>query len=175
MAHNYKQGLYKVQNPQKYKGDVDNVVFRSSWEFVAFQFCDTNPSVVAWASEEMVIPYISPIDKRPHRYFMDLTIWTRKEDGTLQKTLVEIKPQKKLKAPSRGNKKEETWLREVTEWEVNNAKWTATRKLCEREGWNFIYWTEMHLVPGRAHDKAVRIKTQKRTVARKKAMKKSGG
>ena len=53
MADNkYKQGFYYPKNPNKYVGDVDNIVYRSSWELRVFKWMDDNPSVLEWASEE---------------------------------------------------------------------------------------------------------------------------
>ena len=64
MAHS---GRYQVRNPKKYLGDPTKVVYRSSWELRAFQWCDSNPSVKGWSSEEVVIPYYYEVDKRYHR------------------------------------------------------------------------------------------------------------
>jgi len=57
-------GRYKVKNRTKYKGDVDNVIFRSMWERHCFKWCDDNPEVVKWSSEETVIPYFYEVDKK---------------------------------------------------------------------------------------------------------------
>lgn len=150
----YLQGKYVPVNPKKYRGDYKNIVFRSSLELVAFKFCDVNPAVVAWSSEETVIPYISPVDNRRHRYFMDLTIWTRKEgQAELQVTLVEIKPKDQIKQPKKTKTmKESTFNNSMRTWLVNQAKWTATEEFCAKKGWRFVIWTEEHLVPGQDPD-----------------------
>ena len=67
-------GKYIVKHKSKYQGDSNNVVYRSLWERNAFKWCDDNPSIQHWSSEEIVIPYKYDIDKRVHRYFMDLKI-----------------------------------------------------------------------------------------------------
>ena len=38
------------------------------------RYCDLNESVYQWQSEEIIIPYKSPIDNRIHRYFPDFFI-----------------------------------------------------------------------------------------------------
>jgi hypothetical protein len=43
-------GKYKVKHRSKYKGDVDNVVYRSMWERNAFKWCDNNPNIKHWSS-----------------------------------------------------------------------------------------------------------------------------
>ncbi|AHK61435.1 head closure [Salmonella phage vB-SalM-SJ2] len=146
----YLQGKYVPVNPKKYKGDVNKIVFRSSLELVAFKFCDMNPAIVYWSSEETVIPYISPVDGRAHRYFMDLKVWTRRQDSEeLQITLIEIKPKDQIKEPRKTKTmKESTFNNSMRTWLVNQAKWTATKEHCAKVGWKFIIWTEEHLVPG---------------------------
>ena len=73
------QGKYRVSNPNKYKGDVNNIIYRSLWEAKCFGWCDKNPNVKSWSSEETVIPYYYDIDKKFHKYFIDLKI--KMKDG----------------------------------------------------------------------------------------------
>ena len=37
-------------------------------------YCDNNPNILEWGSEEIIIPYKSPLDKKVHRYFPDFFI-----------------------------------------------------------------------------------------------------
>ena len=71
-------GKYKPINPKKYKGDPTRIIYRSLWERKFMNFCDTKPSVTKWASEEISIPYISPVDNRLLRYFPDYLVKTDK-------------------------------------------------------------------------------------------------
>jgi len=82
-------GRYQVLNPKKYLGDHTNVIYRSLWERDCFKWCDMNPKVKAWSSEEVIIPYYYEVDKRYHRYFPDLKIIFSNKT-----ILVEIKPDK---------------------------------------------------------------------------------
>jgi hypothetical protein len=68
---------YTPVNPQKYVGDHSNIIMRSSWETKFAIWCDKNPSVLKWSSEETIVPYISPVDNRYHRYFIDFKIQIR--------------------------------------------------------------------------------------------------
>ena len=158
---NYYQGKYTLNHPEKYKGNSSNIVFRSSWEYKAFGFCDNNPSIAYWNSEETVIPYVSPLDGRVHRYFMDLKVWIRAPDGSFKITLIEIKPYAETIEPlKKQGKKKETLLREYATWNVNEAKWAAARALCAKEGWNFIIWTEKELLPNMG-DSVLKMKSQR--------------
>ena len=103
--------------------------------------CDDNPDVVEWGSEEIVVPYISPIDGKRHRYFPDFYVKTSKGD----KFLVEIKPKKQTKPPKIHKRKTKRFIYETHEWGRNQAKWKAAKQMCERNGWKFLILTEDHL------------------------------
>ena len=136
----YHQGKFKPENPRKYKGDPSNIVYRSSWEFTMMRRLDRDKDVIAWASEELVSPYISPIDERVHRYFPDLVYQTK--EGTF---VVEIKPEAQTKQPIKGKKKKKTFANEVITYEINSAKWRAAREFCEDRKLKFVILTERDL------------------------------
>lgn len=129
-------GRYQVKNIKKYKGDHTQVVYRSMWEKYCFTWCDTNPQVKGWSSEETVIPYYYDVDKRYHRYFVDLKIIF--EDKTL---LVEIKPDKETKPPV-SNRKTKKYITESLTYVKNMNKWEAANNFCKDRGWEFQVWTE---------------------------------
>ena len=86
----YTQGRFHPQNPGKYKGDLQNIIYRSSWELKFMQWCDRNPNVIEYASEEFCIPYLSPIDGRVHRYFPDFIMKVKEQSGEIKKYIIEI-------------------------------------------------------------------------------------
>jgi hypothetical protein len=129
-------GRYQVMNPKKYKGDFTKVVYRSHWEKLVFMWCDTNPKVLSWSSEETVVPYYYDVDKKYHRYFVDLKIVF--EGKTL---LVEIKPDKETKPPI-GQKRTKRYLEEGFTYIKNMNKWKAAAEYAKDRGWEFQIWTE---------------------------------
>ena len=133
-------GRYKVKNRKKYKGDADNVVFRSMWERHCFKWCDENPNIKSWSSEEVVIPYFYDVDKKYHRYFMDLKI-TFKDGKTI---LVEIKPEKETQPPKRPDKSKR-YINEAMTYVKNMNKWEAASKFAKDNNWGFQIWTEKTL------------------------------
>ncbi len=133
-------GRYKVKNRKKYKGDADNVVFRSMWERHCFKWCDENPNIKSWSSEEVVIPYFYDVDKKYHRYFMDLKI-TFKDGKTI---LVEIKPEKETVPPKRPDKSKR-YINEAMTYVKNMNKWEAASKFAKDNNWGFQIWTEKTL------------------------------
>lgn len=137
------KGRFTPTNPHKYAGDVNNIVWRSLWERRFFLFCDRTPGVIRWASEELIIPYISPVDGRPHRYFPDVLMEVQTAAG--RKTfLVEIKP-KKQAAPPKQKRKTRKYMVEAATYAVNQAKWDAAKAYCQTKGWTFMVVTEDHL------------------------------
>ena len=101
----YYKGKFKPKNPEKYVGDTSNIVYRSSWELKFMIYCDTNPNVLQYASEEIFIPYVSPVDNKVHRYFPDFLMKVKKADGSISKILVEVKPKSQTKPPVPGKRK----------------------------------------------------------------------
>lgn len=135
-------GKYKVKHRSKYKGDPDNVIYRSKWEMYCFEWCDNNSEIKQWGSEEVVIPYRWDVDNRMHRYFMDLKI-TFKNGKTI---LVEIKPDKETRPPQhKGNPKTKRYISEATTYVKNMNKWSAAQQYALDRGWEFQIWTEKHL------------------------------
>jgi hypothetical protein len=128
-------GKYKIKKPGKYKGDYQNVFYRSLWERNTFRYLENNSSVKWWNSEETVIGYICQTDMKAHRYFVDLTI--RYNDG--RTVLVEIKPEAQTKPPKKKK------LTEAITYVKNISKWKYAKKFCENRGYHFEIWTEKTL------------------------------
>ena len=142
------KGKYKVKNPAKYRGDMNNVTYRSSWELKLMNWCDTNESVLEWGSEVAVIPYISPVDNKVHRYFVDFYMKIRDKHGVDQKYLVEVKPKKFTQEPVKPRRVTKQFVDEVFNYGVNQAKWKAAREFCEDRRWKFVVLTEDELKIG---------------------------
>ena len=145
MARNYRQGLYKPKNPKKYKGDPTNIVYRSGWERIVFNYLDNHPNCVQWSSEEFFIPYISPVDNQPHRYFVDI-LAVMNVKGIPKTYVIEIKPwcQTIPPRPSKGKSKK-TMMEEVTTYAINEAKWDAAKDYCQQRGYEFMIFTEYEI------------------------------
>jgi hypothetical protein len=142
---NYLQGKYKVRNVEKYIGDPTNIIYRSSWELKFLNWCDNNPSVVSFSSEEIVIPYKSPVDGKYHRYFVDFMIKIRTKDDITKTYLVEIKPKKQTMPPEQKKRITKQYITEVVTWGVNQAKWKAASEYCLDRGWEFKILSEKDL------------------------------
>lgn len=144
----FKQGIYKPLN-NKYKGK-HYPKYRSSWELKFFRWCDLNPHVVEWNSENVVIPYAIGKNGKLRRYIVDNTL-TMKQNGQLRKYLVEIKPYAQTQPPKpHGNKKKSTILYEQYTYAKNVSKWTAAKTWCKKHGYDFLIVTERELFNKRA-------------------------
>ena len=147
MRKRYK-GKYKIKNPNKYLGNPTNIIYRSLMERRFMEWCDSNDKCYKWSSEEVVIPYISPIDNKKHRYFPDFLIQTPKGWFLIEvKPLTQSRPPKKLVVENLELKKKRRYIKSVQTWLVNEAKWKAATKVCEKKGWSFQILTEKQLVP----------------------------
>ena len=68
----FAQGVYTVKNAGKYVGRGEPR-YRSSWENVFMNFCDTNENVMQWASEPVRISYRHPLTGRMTTYVPDFS------------------------------------------------------------------------------------------------------
>jgi hypothetical protein len=139
------KGKFKTKNPLKYKGDITNIVYRSLWELRFMKWCDQNPAVQEWGSETIIVPYISPLDRKVHRYFVDFYIKIKNKHGIVQKYLVEIKPERFTKPPVIPERKTKRFMDEVFQWGVNEAKWKAAFEFCKDRNMTFMILTEKDL------------------------------
>ena len=127
--------------PEKYTGDPTNIIMRSSWETLFANWCDKNPSIVKWSSEETVIPYRCPTDNRIHRYFVDFKI--KSMNGNTY--LVEVKPKKQTEPPEYPGRNTKKYLTESYTYIKNQAKWAAAKEYCKDRNWEFKIITEYEL------------------------------
>lgn len=147
----YYQGRFTPQHPEKYVGDPNNIIYRSSWEFTFLQWVDTNPHVLQYASEELHIPYYFQGDGKWHRYFPDFIVHLRTKTNEKQIWMVEIKPHAKTLSPAQKRfKNPRTQLKENLEFAKNQAKWVAAEAFCQSKGWKFTVITEKTLYPHRS-------------------------
>lgn len=149
------KGRFVPTRPDKYRGDPTKITYRSMWEFKFFRFIDVHPHVNWWQSEEIAIPYLSPIDGKMHRYFPDIIV-NKQVDDQEQTLMIEIKPAKQTVPPNIANKNKtktgrisRRYLNEVKTYGVNEAKWIAANKYCEARGWKFLIYTEKELGIGK--------------------------
>jgi hypothetical protein len=138
-------GKFQPKNPQKYKGDLHNIVFRSLWERGFMSFLDMHKSVTAWGSETCVIPYTYSIDMKQHRYFVDFFVEVIEKTGKKQKYLIEIKPYAETQPPIQRKKKSNRYLEEVCTYVKNQEKWKAAQEYCSKNGLKFQILTERDL------------------------------
>ena len=138
------KGIYKPQNPKKYIGNPNMIVYRSSWERKFCMYCDTRDAIKRWASEEINIPYYNPVKKRPARYYPDFYIESVDKEGKLRKILIEVKPLKETKPPQYKRRTKNVLIAEAM-YSQNQAKWNAAREFCLDQGWEFKIMTEKEL------------------------------
>jgi hypothetical protein len=141
------KGKFKPKFPQKYIGNPTKVIYRSLWERKFMVFCDINKNVLEWGSEEVIIPYRSPVDGKMHRYYVDFIVKTKRDDGIVETSIIEVKPKKQCQPPKVPKRKTRRFLNEVKRWGINSAKWDAAEKYSELRGWKFKILTEDVLLP----------------------------
>ncbi len=139
------KGRYNPANPKKYKGNPQNIIYRSLWERKFMVYCDTNDKILEWGSEEIIIPYISPWDSKVHRYFPDFYIKVKQSNGNIKKFIIEVKPKKQTRPPKPVVRKTKRWINEVRTFGINEAKWKHATKWCKDNDMEFKILTEEEL------------------------------
>ena len=139
------KGKYQPSFPQKYKGDPTNIIYRSLWERKFMVYCDLNENIIEWGSEEIALPYRSPIDRKIHRYFPDFYIKVKESNGSIKKYLIEIKPKRQTVPPPKPQRQTKKYLYEAYEYAKNQAKWAAATEFCKDRMWEFKVFTEDEL------------------------------
>ena len=134
-------GKFRPRNIKKYKGDYNNIFYRSSWECKYMSFLDSDPRIIEWSSEEIIVPYRSPVDNKMHRYFVDFFVKMQTING-IKVFLIEIKPKKQSRPPEPKKRVTKQYIQEVATWGVNQAKWHAATEYCLDRGWEFKVLTE---------------------------------
>ena len=142
------KGRYFPTNPKKYRGNPNQIIYRSLWERKVMVYCDKNDAIIEWGSEEVIVPYLSPMDGMIHRYFPDFYMKVRQADGSTKKFIIEVKPKSQCKQPVKNPKRRTTkWFNEVKTFAINQAKWKSAREFCEDKGMEFKIFTEDHINP----------------------------
>ena len=139
------KGKYYPSYPRKYKGDPTNIIYRSLWERKFMVYCDKNQNILEWASEEIAIPYRSPIDNRVHRYFPDFYMKVKEFNVKIKRYVIEVKPAKQTKPPAKPKRQTKGYIREAYEYAKNQAKWKMAREFCADRQWEFKVVTEKEL------------------------------
>lgn len=133
---------FTPKNPNKYIGGKKELTCRSLWERRVCKFLDESQSVTKWSFEEIEIPYVSPIDKKVHRYIPDFLVQVE-SNNKKKSMLIEVKPKKQVKLRESASKGDRVI------YQINKAKWEAAGKFCEKYNIEFKILTEEELFNGR--------------------------
>jgi hypothetical protein len=138
-------GKYRVQNKEKYVADLQECEYRSSWELKYMKYLDRQPNVLEWASENVIIPYYNPVEKKTRRYFVDFYVKVRTTEGFIKKYIIEIKPLNQCYPPKKHKRTSNGYRSALKAYIRFQCKWKAAKKWAEKRGWEFIVITEKEL------------------------------
>lgn len=145
MARKYIQGRFKPNNPKKYKGNVHEIIYRSSWELKCLMVFDSHPDIIEYSSEETIIPYKSKVDGKMHRYYVDFLIKRKDDQGNIKTYLIEVKPFVQTQPPKKDTRITKAYAEKVKTYAVNVSKWDAAQEYCKKKGYEFQILTEKEL------------------------------
>lgn len=135
---------YRPINREKYVGDINNIIMRSSWEVWFARWADSNPNVLKWGSETRSIPYYSQAERKHRNYFVDFFILIKNKNDEIKRFLVEIKPRSQIDKPKKKSNNNK-YLKEMIEWQRNQDKWRSAIEFAKKHDANFIVLDEYAL------------------------------
>jgi hypothetical protein len=100
--------------------------------------------VIKWSSEEVVVPYFSPVDGREHRYFVDFWIEYLDVEGKPRQKLIEVKPLVQCIKPT-GSRFSKGYEEKLKTWVINQAKWETAERWAASRNMEFQVVTEREL------------------------------
>lgn len=127
---NWARGEFTPKNPTKYIGTYP-IIYRSSWELIFMNKCDTHPSIQQWASESIKIPYYNPFKRRASIYIPDFLIHYVDKNNKSIVVILEIKPEKQSVDGKTKNKYSQAALA------LNKVKWAAAGLWARKNGMQF--------------------------------------
>ena len=137
------KGKFSPKHPEKYRGDPEEIVYRSSWEYDMMVYFDKRDEILWWSSEEKCLWYYDPVTKKNRRYFPDFIIHFKDRNGIHKTQMLEVKPQHQVDGPPVNPKRRtKGWVNAVKTYITNQAKWENAAKICEDRGWDFRLITE---------------------------------
>jgi len=145
----FRQGLYKVIHPEKYVGDVNNVIYRSGWEKKFCIYCDNQPSIIEWSSEPFKIKYLNGSTFKEHTYYTDFYIKIQDSSDKSKKYIVNINQESQNKKPEIQSKRTlkalNSYKYNLDQYVKNQSKWVEAKRACEDAGFEFMVITEKFL------------------------------
>lgn len=143
-----KKGYYKIKNPEKYLGNVNDIVYRSSWELKFMLYCDMNDKITKWVSESIKITYIDYKGKT--RYYVPDFYLEIKKGDYIKKLLIEVKPkyqtvEPKIPKGTISEKKLKKLKFDLANWQKNKYKWIHAIEWCKKRDIEFKIVTEEQL------------------------------
>jgi len=136
------KGKFTLIHPEKYKGNPHNIIYRSIWERNCMRTFDSSSNVLAWASEESFIPYVSPVDQKVHKYFPDFLVKVLDKNKQEKKYMIEVKPYKFTQPPKITKRKTKSYYNAVERYAINLSKWEAAKNWCIAHDYIFKLMTE---------------------------------
>lgn len=152
----YHQGYYTIQNPEKYLGNTERIIYRSGLELKYFKLFDMSETILKWGSEMTAIPYVGP-DGKNHMYHVDFYIEKVNANDPLlhDRILLEVKPhdetmrvlENKPPGPPKNHtmKSLSTWEYGIREFLRNRQKWVYAKEYARQRGMVFLVATEKTL------------------------------
>jgi hypothetical protein len=145
----YKYGYFIPNNPEKYTGDLNNILYRSSWEFYVLRIFDQNPRIISYCAEPFSIKYLHPFAHKYRNYYIDAYAKILNARDEVIEWIFEIKPNKYTRPPTPPKnptpKANKNYNHHAKQYIVNCKKFEAAKEYARSKGMKFGIITESFL------------------------------
>jgi len=148
-SEKYNYGYFIPKNPQKYIGDVENILYRSSWEFYVLRIFDQNERVLEYCAEPFAIKYQNPFNQKWRNYYIDAYAKILNVNNVIIEWIFEIKPNKYTKPPKKPKnptvQANRNYNYHARQYIINCKKFEAAKQYAASRGMKFGIITETFL------------------------------
>jgi hypothetical protein len=142
----FEQGYYKPIYVEKYIGNPNSIIYRSSFEKKMFMMLDMDKDVIKWNSECIKIKYFYPVDKKFHYYYPDV-LFVKNINGKEVTIIAEIKAKTFFtcpkKPPQNATKKQKIrYLKQKSIYIKNVFKKKYLDEYCQKMGYYSKVYTD---------------------------------
>lgn len=152
----YKQGLFIPKNKEKVikLNTQGGLFYRSGLEQKMMVYLDNNEDIIHWGAECIKVPYLKTewnsnlqdYQTTEHTYYPDFYFELKNKDGSISKTIAEVKPKSETVEPKINENLTAKQLKNLEYalkmYNKNLSKWKYMIEYCDRKGFQFIIITE---------------------------------
>jgi len=134
----------KYKPKKNYQG-LQEITFRSTWEYKSAIMYDADKRVESWGFETKRILYYNPVKHKEVRYLIDFHLVMKLSKG-LRHILVEVKPKYFIIPPPKRllTNNPQRYYKDLKNYSINYSKWSTAYKYALDNKMHFMILTKVN-------------------------------